>query len=94
MQLNNWLQAHGGTHRLAWKNYIVCGPLHKPNWGSDCFGTVTVVWRNDRRVDCLAIVDGLPFGQGYGSSKGDAQEVAAGMTLANLLSSHETATPS
>ena len=48
----------------------------------------------DRRIDYLAIVDGSLLGQGSGSSKGDAQEAAAGMTLANLLSGNETATPS
>ena len=42
MQLNNWLQAHGGTHRLAWNNYIAGGPGHRPNWCSDCFGTATL----------------------------------------------------
>jgi len=94
MQLNNWLQAHGGAHRLVWNNYIAGGPRHRPNWCSDCFGTVTFVRCGDRRIDYLVIVDGSMLGQGHGSSKGDAQEVAAGMTLANLLSGHETTTPS
>ena len=94
MQLNNWLQKHGGTRRLAWNNYIAGGPRHRPNWRSDCFGPVTFVRCGDRRIDYLAIVDGSLLGQGNGSSKGDAQEAAAGMTLATLLSSHETATPS
>ena len=52
------------------------------------------VWCGDRRIDYLAIVDGSLLGQGSGPSKGGAQEAAAGMTLANLLSSHETGTPS
>lgn len=94
MQLNNWLQTHGGTHRLAWNNYIVGGPRHRPSWRSDCFGTVTLVRCGDRRFDYLATVDGSLLGHGHGPSKGDAQELAAGMTLANLLSSHETTTPS
>jgi hypothetical protein len=58
------------------------------------FGTADFVRCGDRRIDYLATVDGSLLGQGHGPSKGDAQEVAAGMTLANLLSSHETATPS
>lgn len=41
----------------------------------------------------ISLVDGELLGQGHGSSKGDAQEVAAGMTLASLLSGHRTATP-
>ena len=41
----------------------------------------------------LATVDGKLLGKGQGSSKGDAQEVAAGMTLANLFSSIEASTP-
>lgn len=94
MQLNNWLQAHGGTHRLVWINYIAGGSRHRPNWRSDCLGTGTFARCGDRRIDYLAIVDGALLGQGHGPSKGDAQEVAAGMTLANLLSSHETAAPS
>ncbi|KAF9786750.1 hypothetical protein BJ322DRAFT_670755 [Thelephora terrestris] len=75
MQLNNWLQGHGGTHRLAWNNYIVCGPRHRPKWRSECS------------------VDGTLFGWGHGPSKGDAQEVAARMTLETLLSSYEAANP-
>ena len=94
MQLNNWLQTHGGTHRLVWNNYIAGGPSHKPNWRSDCFGTATFVRRGDCRPDYPVIVDGSLLGQGHGPSKADAQEDAAGMTLANLLSSHETATHS
>ena len=94
MQLNNWLQAHGGVHRLAWNNYIAGGSRHRPNWRSDCFGMATFVRCGDRRSDYLGIVDGSLLGQGHGPSKRDAQEVAAGIALANLLSSHETATPS
>lgn len=42
MQLNNWLQAHGGVNRLTWNTYIAGGPRHKPNWHSECFGTATL----------------------------------------------------
>lgn len=86
MQLNNWLQAHGGPQRVVWNNYIASGPRHKPNWHSDCLSIVAFVRCCDRRIDYLATVDGSLLGQGSGYSKGDAQEVAAGMALANLLS--------
>ena len=94
MQLNNWLQAHGGTLRLAWNNYIAGGPSHRPNWCSDCYGTATFFRCGNRRPDYRVIVDGSLLGQGHGPSKADAQEDAAGKTLVNLLSSHETATHS
>jgi len=77
MQLNNWLQAHGGTCRLTWNNYIAGGPRHRPDWRSECLSTVTLIRCGDRRIDYHAIVDGSLLGQGHGSSKRDAQELAA-----------------
>lgn len=47
----------------------------------------------DRRIDYLATVDGTLLGNGHGPTKGDAQEVAAGMTLATLLPSHDAENP-
>jgi hypothetical protein len=93
MQLNNWLQGHGGTKRLAWESHRG-GSCHRPTWHSECFGTVTsfnvAIFG---LITYLATVDGKLLGKGQGSSKGGAQEAAAGMTLANLLSSPEAATP-
>jgi hypothetical protein len=95
MQLNNWLQGHGGTGRLTWNNDIAGGPRHRPNWHSECFGTMPLLDAAIARlIPLLHVVDGTLFGEGHGPSKGDAQEVAAGMTLAHLLSGHEAATPS
>lgn len=47
----------------------------------------------DRRIDYLPSVDGALFGKGQGSNKRDAQEVAARLTLKNLLSGHEAGNP-
>ena len=79
VQLNNYLQANGGTQRLSWGN-IKDGPEHRPNWTAHayrlspnrltCFRLTRFRSRRDRVRSCRR----QEFGAGKGRSRSSGSD--------------------
>ena len=81
MQLNNFLQVNGGTHRLQYVE-VVSGPAHKPTWACTAYSESNVL--QHRVYLGLSSVEGVPYAEGRGKEKGEARENAARACLAIL----------
>ena len=81
VQLNNFLQVNGGTHRLQYVE-VAGGPAHEPAWHCTVYSESTVL--QHRIYLGLSSVDSVPYAKGRGSEKGDARERAARACLAIL----------
>lgn len=74
MQLNNFLQVNGGTHRLQYVD-IVSGPEDTATWTSTAYSKFAVL-SCSLCLDFL-LVDGIPYSNGHGETRGAAREEAA-----------------
>ena len=83
MELNNWLQANGGTGPLSCATSRL-GAHHDPTWNAKIFSTFVSSLSSWISSAIFCPVNGVLYGEGEAMTKKGAKEVAAEQALARL----------